>query len=231
MIRRVVESVETLQSETDAAYDRWAPIYDLIFDLPFHAGRLAAARAAEAATPPQGELLVVGVGTGLELELLPRRARVTGIDLSAPMLEVARRRAARRALWHVKSLLQMDAGALSFNDASFDTALAPYVLTVVPDPQRVLNEMWRVLRPGGELIVMNHFSTERGLRGAIEVAAQSPFGLARLEPDLSVLDSRRLGGNSGRRSLARAQAARAARTVYDGEDRQGRALALEVYDA
>lgn len=168
MIRRTIDNVETLQSETDAAYDRWAPIYDLIFDLPFHAGRLAAASAADLATPTQGELLVVGVGTGLELELLPRRARVTGIDLSAPMLEVARRRAERRALGHVKALLQMDAGALSFDDASYDTALAPYVLTVVPDPQRVLNEMWRVLRPGGELIVMNHFSTERGLRGLIE---------------------------------------------------------------
>ena len=176
MIRRGAESADALQTETDAAYDRWAPVYDLIFDLPFHAGRLAAAGAAEAATPPLGELLVVGVGTGLELGLLPKRARVTGIDLSAPMLEVARRRAERRSLGHVKALLKMDAGALDFPAASFDTALAPYVLTVVPEPQRVLSEMWRVLKPGGELIVMNHFSAERGPRVAIEAQLERSAG-------------------------------------------------------
>lgn len=176
MIRRGAESADALQTETDAAYDRWAPVYDLIFDLPFHAGRLAAAGAAEAATPPLGELLVIGVGTGLELGLLPKRARVTGIDLSAPMLEVARRRAERRSLGHVKALLKMDAGALDFPSASFDTALAPYVLTVVPEPQRVLSEMWRVLKPGGELIVMNHFSAERGPRVAIEAQLERSAG-------------------------------------------------------
>jgi len=176
MIRRGLEGAEGVQSETDAAYDRWAPIYDLIFDLPFHAGRLAAARAAEAATPAQGELLVIGVGTGLELELLPRRARVTGIDLSAPMLEVARRRAERRALGHVKALMRMDAGALDFPAASFDSVLAPYVLTVVPEPERVLSEMWRVLKPGGELIVMNHFSAERGPRAAVEAQLERSAG-------------------------------------------------------
>jgi len=79
---------------TEAAYSRWAPVYDLIFDLPFHAGRLAAARAAAEAAGRGGEILVIGVGTGLELPLLPRHTRVTGIDISAPMLRAAR---ARRA--------------------------------------------------------------------------------------------------------------------------------------
>src|SRR5271166_6270887 len=86
----------------EAAYSRWAPIYDLIFDLPFHPGRAAAARAAGEAVGVSGELLVIGVGTGLELGLLPRTASVTGIDLSAPMLKVARERVARHALGHVK---------------------------------------------------------------------------------------------------------------------------------
>jgi phosphatidylethanolamine/phosphatidyl-N-methylethanolamine N-methyltransferase len=176
MIRREAPSAESLQSETDAAYDRWAPVYDLIFDLPFHAGRLAAARAADSATPPLGELLVVGVGTGLELELLGKRARVTGIDLSEPMLQVARRRVQRRALGHVKALIGMDAGAMAFEDASFDAALAPYVLTVVPDPHRVLSEMWRVLRPGGELIVMSHFSADAGLRARTEALLERSAG-------------------------------------------------------
>ena len=80
----------------EAAYSRWAPVYDLIFDLPFHPGRAAAARAAADAAGPGGEILVVGVGTGLELPLLPGNVLVTGIDISAPMLRAARARVERR---------------------------------------------------------------------------------------------------------------------------------------
>jgi len=157
---------------TEAAYDRWAPFYDLIFDLPFHPGRLAAARAAAEAAGPDGGVLVVGVGTGLELGLLPKNLRVTGIDLSAAMLRIARERVARHALGQVKALQVMDAGALDFPDRQFDVALAPYVLSVVPSPARVLDEMWRVVRPGGQLIVMNHFAAARGPRAAAESAMQ-----------------------------------------------------------
>ena len=152
----------------EAAYSRWAPIYDLIFDLPFHPGRLAAARAAGQAAGPGGEILVIGVGTGLELPLLPKNALVSGIDISAPMLRVARERVERKRLVQVKGLYVMDAGALDFAAAAFDVALAPYVMSVVPDPARALNEAWRVLRPGGSLVVMNHFAAPGGLRSAIE---------------------------------------------------------------
>src|ERR1700677_1999833 len=100
------------QDSTDAAYGRWAPLYDLIFDLPVHPGRLAAGGAAGEARGATAEILVVGVGTGLELGLLPKTARVTGIDLSTAMLRIARERVARDALGHVKSLAAMDAGAL-----------------------------------------------------------------------------------------------------------------------
>lgn len=151
-----------------AAYSRWAPIYDLIFDLPFHPGRLAAAEAAAKAAGPGGEILVIGVGTGLELPLLPITVRATGIDISAPMLRSARARVERLGLAQVKGLHVMDAGALDFPDAAFDVALAPYVMSVVPHPERALDEAWRVLRPGGTLIVMNHFAAERGLRKAVE---------------------------------------------------------------
>lgn len=162
----------TAKGLTEAAYGRWAPIYDLIFDLPFHPGRLAAARAAVAAAGPDGAILVVGVGTGLELELMPANVRVTGIDISAAMLKIARERVARKALRHVKSLQVMDAGALEFADGQFDVALAPYVMSVVPSPARVLDEVWRVVRPGGEMIVMNHFAAERGPRAYIEAAME-----------------------------------------------------------
>ena len=161
---------------SDAAYSRWAPIYDLIFDLPFHPGRSAAAAAAAEAAGPDGEMLVVGVGTGLELGLLPRSLRITGIDLSAPMLKLARERVERQALGQVKALQIMDAAALEFPDARFDVALAPYVMSVVPAPARVLDEMWRVLRPGGQMVLMNHFSAERGLRARAEAALERSAG-------------------------------------------------------
>ena len=154
--------------QTQAAYSRWAPIYDLLFDMPFHPGRLAAADAAAQAAGPGGEILVIGVGTGLELPLLPANVHATGIDISAPMLRSARARVARQGLAQVKGLHVMDATALEFADAAFDVALAPYVMSVVPHPERALDEAWRVLRPGGTLVVMNHFAADRGLRKAIE---------------------------------------------------------------
>ncbi len=160
------------QRASDAAYDRWAPVYDFLFNLPFQPGRLAAARAAAEAAGRNGAILVVGVGTGLELPLLPSDVQVTGVDLSRPMLEVARRRVAREGLAQVKALHQMDAQALALDDASFDVALAPYVMSVVPDPQKALDEMWRAVRPGGELVVMNHFSAEAGWRVGVETAME-----------------------------------------------------------
>src|SRR6185437_4249425 len=161
------------QRASDAAYDRWAPVYDLIFNLPFQPGRRAAAEAAARATGPGGEILVVGVGTGLELPLLPATTGVTGVDLSPAMLDVARKRVARLGLAQVKALIEMDAQALGFGDAVFDAALAPYVMSVVPDPAQALDEMWRVVRPGGELVVMNHFAAEKGWRVGVETAMES----------------------------------------------------------
>jgi phosphatidylethanolamine/phosphatidyl-N-methylethanolamine N-methyltransferase len=158
------------QQASDAAYDRWAPIYDLVFNLPFQPGRKAAVAAA---TRAAREVLVVGVGTGLELPLLPPSVQATGVDLSRAMLDVARRRVRRLGLSQVQALVEMDAQALQFPDASFDSALAPFVLSVVPDPAKALDEMWRVVRPGGEIVAINHFGADAGWRVPVETALDS----------------------------------------------------------
>ena len=152
-------------SDVADAYARWAPVYDAAFALVMRPGRKAAAAAINRVG---GRVLDVGIGTGLELPMFDSRVRITGIDLSEPMLNIARRRVADRKLSQVEALLVMDAMNLSFPDASFDAAVAPYVLTVVPDPERTLDEIARVVRPGGEIVLVNHIGAERGLIAAIE---------------------------------------------------------------
>lgn len=192
---------------SDGLYGRWAPIYDLIFDLPFHPGRLAASQGAAAAAGRTGEVLVIGVGTGLELGLLPKSLRVVGIDVSAPMLDLARERVARKGLRHVKALEVMDAASLTYAAERFDVALAPYVMSVLPAPARALDEMWRVLRPGGQIVIVNHFSAESGLRARLEAAMEKsaswlgwhplfPYGVfgdwLACRPDAELLEMRRI---------------------------------------
>jgi phosphatidylethanolamine/phosphatidyl-N-methylethanolamine N-methyltransferase len=146
-------------------YRRWAPVYDATF------GRIVEAGVKEAAkrlNQFHGRLLEVGVGTGLALPRYGPQLRVTGIDLSRDMLKRARNRVANSGKGNIEALIEMDATAMTFDDASFDLAAAMYVITVVPDPARVMHELARVLRPGGRLVVVSHFSVDRGLRGAIE---------------------------------------------------------------
>jgi len=147
------------------AYARWAPIYDAVFTLAMKPGRLAAAAAINALG---GRVLDVGVGTGLELPMFAPHVRIVGVDLSEPMLDIARKRVAQKGLANVEDLRVMDAMNLEYPDASFDAVVAPYVVTVVPDPRRTLEEMARVTRPGGEIVIVNHIGAERGPIAAIE---------------------------------------------------------------
>ncbi len=148
------------------SYARWAPVYDLVWGLVLRAGR----KAAAAADRPGGHVLDVGVGTGLELPMFDRRTRLTGIDLSEPMLRRAQRRIRAKALGNVEGLLVMDAAHLAFPDAHFDAVVAPYVLTVVPDPHATLHELARVVKPGGEIVLVNHVSSGQGPMVWIESA-------------------------------------------------------------
>ena len=147
------------------AYDRWAPVYDLVFGPVFRRGRAAAVRAAERAGR---SILEVGVGTGLSLAGYSEDKRVTGVDISGPMLRKARARAARLRLGHVRGLAVMDAERLAFPDASFDVVVAQYVVTAVPNPEKALDEFVRVLRPGGEMVIASRIGAEAGLRGRLE---------------------------------------------------------------
>jgi phosphatidylethanolamine/phosphatidyl-N-methylethanolamine N-methyltransferase len=153
------------------AYARWAPVYDQTFGVIADAGRVA---AVDVINTLDGKVLEVGVGTGISLPSYRRDLKVTGIDLSPEMLDKARERVSRQALGHVEAIEQMDAGAMSFADESFDVVVAMYVMTVVPDPGQVLDELARVCRPGGTVILVNHFSADGGVRGLVE-KAMSPM--------------------------------------------------------
>jgi phosphatidylethanolamine/phosphatidyl-N-methylethanolamine N-methyltransferase len=153
------------QTPVESAYARWAPVYDWVFTAPLVPGQRAAAAEANL---HEGELLEVGVGTGLSLPFYSRALRITGIDLSRPMLRRARERVARKRLDNVAGLRAMDATAMEFTDASFDVATVMYVVSVVPDPAEVMAEVERVVRPGGTVIIVNHFASERGVVAAAE---------------------------------------------------------------
>jgi len=135
-------------------YENIAWAYDYTFGPTLHPGRLHAIQRMGIKTGDR--ILEVGVGTGINAMLYPAGCTVTGIDLSDSMLEKARERVARNGISNVR-LLEMDAADLKFNDNSFDIVYAPYLISVVPDPVAVAREMRRVCRPGGRVIVLNHF--------------------------------------------------------------------------
>jgi phosphatidylethanolamine/phosphatidyl-N-methylethanolamine N-methyltransferase len=147
------------------AYARWAPIYDLVFGAVFERGRRASIAAAERIG---GRILEVGIGTGISLPDYARANRLVGVDLSEPMLRKAQERVLEHRLDNVEALAVMDAEKLGFADGIFDVVVAQYVITAVPDPEATLDEFARVLKPGGEIVLVNHIGAETGLRRAFE---------------------------------------------------------------
>jgi len=144
--------------DTLKTYRLFSGSYDVVFGPIFHPGRKAAVRIAN--DRPRQKILEVGVGTGLSLPHFRKDSRVTGIDVSAEMLAKARRRVERQHLTQVEALLEMDAEKMSFEDSSFDSVLALYVASVVPNPAKFVAEMKRVCVPGGTIVIVNHFMSD-----------------------------------------------------------------------
>jgi phosphatidylethanolamine/phosphatidyl-N-methylethanolamine N-methyltransferase len=162
-------TAELDRSTIEKAYARWAPVYDLVFGAVFERGRRASIVAAERVCGPAGgRILEVGVGTGISLPDYSRLNRLVGVDISAPMLRKAKERVVEHNLHNVEALAVMDAKHLALPDASFDVVVAQYVITAVPDPEATLDEFARVLKPGGEIVLVNHIGAETGLRRAFE---------------------------------------------------------------
>ena len=158
--------------EVKSAYRRYASVYDRLFGAVFEPGRRSAVEKINRLENQR--ILEVGVGTGLSLSHYRKDARVTGIDLSKEMLERARRRVDKLALAHVETLLEMDAEAMSFADASFDVVVGMYVASVVPNPEKLLSEMRRVCVPHGDIFIVNHFTSRNPLLRGLEKTL-SPF--------------------------------------------------------
>ncbi len=166
------------------AYRRWAGFYDFGFGLISASARR---EAVQAVNRSEGEnVLEVGVGTGLALPLYAADKRVTGIDLSAPMLEQARERVAESGLQNIEALLEMDAQATGFADNQFDIAVAMFVASVVPNPQMLVAELKRVVKPGGTILFVNHFAAERGPVWWVERAMAPASALLGWHPDFRI---------------------------------------------
>jgi len=151
----------------EKAYQRWAPIYDLVFGKVFDKGRQSTIAEADRIG---GRVLDVGVGTGLSLSAYSPATRICGVDISEPMLRKAQGRVRALGLSNVELLAVMDAKNLAFGNALFDAVVAQYVITALPDPEATLDDFVRVLKPGGELILVNHIGAESGPRRVVELA-------------------------------------------------------------
>ena len=160
-------AVDIDREGVEKAYGRWAPIYDLVFGKVFDRGRQSTIAEADRIG---GRILDVGVGTGLSLSDYARSTKICGVDISEPMLRRAQVRVRALRLTNVETLAVMDAKHLAFADNAFDAVVAQYVITAVPDPEATLDDFVRVLKRGGELILVNHIGAENGPRRLFELA-------------------------------------------------------------
>lgn len=168
--------IERRNAKVKRSWAKQAPRYDK--QIGFFERRLfGRSHRPWACSRASGDTLEVAVGTALNLSYYPEDIRLTGLDLSPEMLRVARKRAAEVGL--DIDLREGDAHALPFDEGSFDTVVCTYSLCNIPDPQRAVNEMKRVLRPGGKLILVDH--TRAAVKSVLWLQKAIEFFTARLE--------------------------------------------------
>jgi phosphatidylethanolamine/phosphatidyl-N-methylethanolamine N-methyltransferase len=143
------------RAQVERSYRRYAPMYDFVFGAVLSPGRVAMAQLVRSLAPEH--ILEVGVGTGLTLGRYPAQARITGIDVSPEMLAAAQQKVSGEDAGRI-DLQVMDAEAMDFADGAFDCVTLPYVLSVTPNPDRLVAEVRRVCRKGGHIVIVNHFS-------------------------------------------------------------------------
>ncbi|HUP94206.1 MAG TPA: methyltransferase domain-containing protein [Burkholderiales bacterium] len=171
------------REQIERVYSNYAGVYDRLFGRVFQDSREVVVR--NLSIQPAARVLEVGVGTGLCLPLYPAHCEITAIDVSDAMLQKAAARVKELGLANVK-LLQMDAGQMTFADDSFDLVIAAYVVTAVPDYRKLMSEMVRVSRPGGRLVLLNHFTQTSPMIAAVEKAISPICVKIGFRTDLSV---------------------------------------------
>jgi phosphatidylethanolamine/phosphatidyl-N-methylethanolamine N-methyltransferase len=171
------------REQIERVYTSYAGVYDRVFGRVFQDSRETVVRNLKIA--PGEKVLEVGVGTGLCLPLYPPNCDITAIDLSEAMVGKAAERVKEHGLTNVK-LLKMDAGAMDFADSTFDLVIAAYVVTAVPDYRKLMQEMIRVSRRGGRLILLNHFTQDSPIIAAVEKAISPICVKIGFRTDLSV---------------------------------------------
>lgn len=177
---RVVMDIQHIK----AAYRRYAPIYDVVFGPILRQGRKQIIDSLNCR--PGDRILEVGVGTGLSLPLYPRNVRVTGIDVSADMLKKASQRIARANLEHVDTILEMNGEEMHFEDGNFDKVVAMYVVSVVPNPTRLVEEMCRVCKADGDIFIVNHFCSRNAVVNAMEKRLAGLSSIAGFRPNIDL---------------------------------------------
>jgi phosphatidylethanolamine/phosphatidyl-N-methylethanolamine N-methyltransferase len=158
-------------SDTEAheskLYAEFAPFYDHVFGKIFY-NRIE--RVIEDLDIPAGaKVLEVGAGTGTSFPAYPTHCNVTGVDLAPDMLARARQKIEDNGWSHLR-VIEMNALALDFPDNSFDYVMAFHVVTVVPDPVRMISEAKRVCKPSGKIVIVNHFTSDVPVLGSLTKA-------------------------------------------------------------
>jgi phosphatidylethanolamine/phosphatidyl-N-methylethanolamine N-methyltransferase len=153
-----------IEAHESKLYSEFAPLYDKVFGKIFYS-RLE--RVIEDLRIPRGaRVLEVGAGTGTSFPAYPTDCQITGVDLAPDMLTRARQKIAENGWRHIR-VLEMNALALDFPDNSFDYVMAFHVVTVVPDPVAMINEAQRVCKPGGKIVIVNHFTSDVPVLGLV----------------------------------------------------------------